>query len=121
MSKDIKVGAPQASVLGPLLFVSYINDLHNKLFSSTKHYADDTKIFYIVHSVKQSCDNLNIDLTVINNWADQWKMSFTADPNKQGVEVVFSKKRIPVNQPSIYFNNSPCISYVIAETSYFNS
>ena len=34
-------------------------------------------------------------------------MSFNPDPNKQAVEVVFSKKRIPVNQPSIYFNNSP--------------
>ena len=34
-------------------------------------------------------------------------MYFKHDPNKQAVEVVFSKKRIPVNQPSIYFNNSP--------------
>jgi hypothetical protein len=34
-------------------------------------------------------------------------MSFNPDPNKQAAEVIFSKKRIPVIQPAIFFNNSP--------------
>ena len=89
------------------LFLIYINDLPNNLTSTTKRFADNTSMFSIVHSAKKSCDDLNFDLTVINNWAYQWKMSFNPDPNKQAAEVIFPQKRVPVVEPSIYFNNSP--------------
>ena len=46
----------------------------------------------IVHSVKQSCDNLNIDLIVINNLTYQWKIYFNPVPNKQAAVFVFSQK-----------------------------
>ena len=104
---DISAGVPQGSILGPLLFLIYINDLPENITSFTKLFADDTSIFSKVRDVNESCSDLNNDLNIINEWAFQWKMSFNPDPSKQAVEVTFSKKRKPPVQPTIYFNNSP--------------
>ena len=52
----------------------------------------------------------NRDLLLINKWAFQWKMSFNPDPNKQAAEVIFSHKKYPPMQPSVFFNNSPVVS-----------
>ena len=46
---DVKAGVPQGSVLGPLLFLVYVNDLENGMKSSVKFFADDTSLFSIVH------------------------------------------------------------------------
>lgn len=104
--KDVLAGFPQRSVLGPLLFLIYINDLPNNLVSSTKLFADDTSLFSIVTSIEKSCNDLNGDLDAIKMWAHQWKMSFNPDLNKQASEVVFSKKRTPNIQPPLLFNNA---------------
>ena len=100
---DISAGVPQGSVLGPLLFLIYINDLPENLISESKLFADDTSIFS-VFDIKKSSEDLNRDLLTINNWAFQWKMSFNPDPNKQATEVIFSRKRKLINHPTLYFN-----------------
>ena len=104
---DVNAGVPQGSVLGPLLFLIYINDLPDNLVCRTKLFADDTSIFSTVYESTSSSVNLNKDLSTIKNWAFQWKMAFNPDPNKQATEVIFSRKRKPVNHPILYFNNSP--------------
>ena len=106
----IKAGVPQGSVLGPLLFLIYINDLPDGLKCNAKLFADDTSIFSIVTDINESCHELNNDLLKINNWAHQWKMSFNPDPNKQAAEVIFSHKLNQPVQPPVYFNNSPVAS-----------
>ena len=50
---------------------------------------------------------MNHDLNLIKLWTHNWGMSFNPDPNKQAVEVTFSKKRIPMNLPPIFFNDIP--------------
>ena len=55
-------GAPQGSVLGPLLFLIYINDLPENLESSAKLFADDTSLFLTVYDLSDSANLLNDDL-----------------------------------------------------------
>ena len=104
---NINAGVPQGSVLGPLLFLIYINDLPNGLQSNVKLFADDTSIFSVVNDANISCKELNDDLLKIYKWAYQWKMSFNPDPNKTATEVIFSHKSIQHPHPAIYFNNFP--------------
>ena len=107
---NINAGVPQGSVLGPLLFLIYINDLPEGLESNVKLFADDTSIFSVVNDTNKSCTELNSDLSKINDWAYQWKMSFNPDPNKLAAEVIFSHKIKPDSHPPIYFNNSQVVT-----------
>ena len=102
---SIKASVPQGSILGPLLFLIYINDLSDDLSTTVKVFADDTSVFSIVQNVSTSANHLNNDLSKINNWAFHWKMSFNPDPSKQAQEVIFSRKIQKTYHPSIYFNN----------------
>ena len=67
--KRIYSGVPQGSVLGPLLFLIYINDLPNGITSMCKIFADDTSLFTKVLDVNKSVAELNADLEKINQWA----------------------------------------------------
>ena len=106
----VESGVPQGSVLGPLLFLIYINDLEKGIKSNIKFFADDTSLFSIVRDPTYTAIELNHDLDQIKNWAYQWKMSFNPDPNKQAVELLFSQKRIKANHPPLYFNNQEVVS-----------
>ena len=78
----IIAGVPQGSILGPLFFLIYINDLSKNLSSITKLFADDTFIFSVVHDVDLSAKQLN-DLNKISEWAFQWEIDFNPDLSKQ--------------------------------------
>ena len=80
---NISAGVPQRSILGPLLFLIYINDLFDNLSSNPKLFADETSLFLVVHDINQSEINLKDDSQKISNWAFQWKMSFNSDISKQ--------------------------------------
>ena len=89
----IKVGVPQGSILGPLLFLILINGLPNNLISNVKLFADDTSIFSIVNDINVSTEEINNDLKRISEWAYQWKMMFNPDLTKQDQEVIFLGKQ----------------------------
>ena len=102
----IKSGVPQGSVLGPLLFLIYINDLEKHIKSKIKFFADDTMIFSVVHDPLLTANELNHDLHMINCWAHQWKLDFNPDINKQAVEVLFSHKSKKPTHPPLFFNGA---------------
>ena len=102
--KKIKAGVPQGSILGPLFFIIYINDLPSELCCSAKLFADDTFLFFVVENVSGTTTNLNKDLENINKWAQQWKMSFNPDPTKMAREILFSRKKSKLIHPSLIFN-----------------
>ena len=110
---SVNAGVPQGSILGPLLFLIYINDLADGLSSNAKLFADDTSLFSVIHDVDASANELNNDLYQINKWAFQWKMSFNPDPSKQAQEIIFSIRTKKNYHPSLHFNNS-----IISQSSY---
>ena len=89
---SIRAGVPQGSVLGPLFFLIYINDLPEGLNSEVKLFADDTSLFSIVNCVNTSASALNSHLLKIMDWPYQWKMSFNLDQTKQAKKI-FSPER----------------------------
>ena len=96
---------PQGSILGPLPFLIYINDLPNELKSNVKLFADDTSLFTTVKDKNESANIINNDLWQISKWAYNWKMLFNPDPNKPAQEVLFSRKNNVQVHPTIYLNN----------------
>ena len=102
----VESGVPQGSVLGPLLFPIYINDLERNIKSNIKFFADVTMLFSIVKDPTISASDLNHDLNIIFQWAHQWKMEFNPDPTKQAIEVLFSCKKYSPNHPKLIFNGT---------------
>ena len=105
--ENIYAAVPQGSILGPLLFLIYVNDLAEYLSSNSKLFADDTSLFSVVRDLNTSAIEINDDLKKTEAWAHQWKMSFNPDPLKQAQEVIFSRKRNKPHHPDIIFNGSP--------------
>ena len=116
--KSILAGVPQGSILGPLLFLIFVNDLPNGLKSIVKIFSDDTSLFSPVNDLTINSRVLNNDLVKISNCAHQWKMSFNPDPKKQAVEVFFSRKQTPSVLPKLTFNRRICFSRRVHETSW---
>ena len=80
---NVTAGAPQGSILGPLLFLIYINYLSEGPSTNAKLYADDAFLFSVIHDSQTSANVLNKDLEMIHNRAFQWKMNFNPDPKTQ--------------------------------------
>ena len=74
---DILSGVPQGSVLGPLLFILFVNDLPDWMVNNMRMFADDTKIWRTISCLSDS-DSLQDDLDKLSVWSDQWLLRFNA-------------------------------------------
>ena len=103
---DVNAAVPQGSILGPLLFLIYVNNLADGLTSNTKLFAVDASLFSVVHNANTTTKKLNNNLVKIDRWAYQWKMSFHPDPCKQAQEVIVSRKTNKEYHTLLIFNSN---------------
>ena len=73
--KSVLSGVPQGSVLGPILFLIYINDLDDSITSNVLKFADDTKLFRKVNTDVDK-QHLQNDIDRLVKWSEKWQMLF---------------------------------------------
>jgi len=78
-TSNVTSGVPQGSVLAPLLFLCFINDLPDGIRSRIKLYADDVLLYSTITS-PDDCHRLQADLKILEQWAKKWNMIF--NPSK---------------------------------------
>ncbi len=78
---DVLSGIPQGSVLGPTLFLVFINDLPDVVSNLVKIFADDSKLYSTVNSTSD-CENIQKDLNALSEWSDKWELRFNASKCK---------------------------------------
>ena len=88
-SCEVLSGVPQGTVLGPLLFLLYINDLPDLLENQTRLFADDCLVYKEVEN-EMHADSLQADLTSLESWQDKWNMNFNA--SKCSIMIISNKK-----------------------------
>ena len=98
----ISCGVPQGSILGPLLFLIYINDLPNASNATTILFADDTNAIYTADSYDELMEIINDDLLNMSNWFKINKLALNA--SKTNFIIFHKKNRIPPRTFSITLN-----------------
>ena len=104
--KEIDIGVPQGSILGPLFFIIYINDLKNALNSCFPvMYADDTNIFISGKNIDSMTNEMNIELQNLSKYLQSNRLSLNTD--KTHTMVFSTNTDIRNYAPPIFINNIP--------------
>ncbi len=78
---DVVSGVPQGSVIGPVLFVIFINDMPNHINNFISLFADDAKL-YGISSTPTDRSSIQDDLNTLQQWSEKWQLSFNASKCK---------------------------------------
>ena len=101
--KCISSGVPQGSILGPFLFLIYINDIVETLNCNARLFADDTSLYVIVENPITAANILNSNLSSMHAWSEQWLVNF--NPSKTE-SLIFSRKRNKAIHPQLVMDNT---------------
>ena len=102
---NVSAGVPQGSVLGPLLFIIYINDIAEQLTSLCRLFADDTSFSYSGHDEELIQSVVSRDLRQLDEWSRKWLMSFNPEKTEimmfsnneiQNLNFTMNNKEIPI-------------------------
>ena len=104
-TRSIKCGVPQGSILGPLLFIIYMNDICNvSELLYTIMYADDTSVIMSGNDLESLIQSVNSELCLLNTWLKANKLSLNVNKTYY---LIFHRARIKVdNDNSIRMNDS---------------
>ena len=107
-TRSINIGVPQGSILGPLLYLIYVNDITNATSCNPRLFADDTCLVLNNSSLSILELNCNIELKNLKNWCDANKLQI--NPQKSAVIVIPPKLNSPSVNIQLMYNNSliPC-------------
>ena len=101
--KTLNAGVPQGSVLGPLLFFIYINDIADELTGKARLYADDTSLSYSSSDLAEIEIVLNDELGKLKEWANKWLIMF----NPMKTEVMLISNIFHDDDLRLIYDNTP--------------
>ena len=96
--KTINAGVSHGSILGPLLFLLFINDIVTDIKASIKLFADDTSLYVTVDTPQNAADIINRDLEKIHQWSVNWLVKF--NPEKTETMAISRKLIKPLEMNS---------------------
>ena len=98
----VQAGVPQGSILGPLLFLIYINDIVDDIQANINLFADGTSLSMTVGDPTDVGSILQSDIDKITDWAQKWLVKFNPAKSES---LVISRKRIKPDHPSLFMSN----------------
>jgi len=101
---SISAGVPKGSIIGPLLFLVYINGIVPDIYSPIRLFADDTTLYIAIDDPQLTTDSINAALAKIHSWATSWFVN--CNPLKSE-SLLFSRKTNPPAHPNLYLNSIP--------------
>ena len=109
----VKSGVPQGTVLGPLLFLIYINDIESQITSSISLFADDSALYRPIYSESDSL-SLQEDIFKLQKWANTWQMAFNVNKCKL-LRITYRKSSVikyvyNMYQANALSDNSPLLA-----------
>ncbi|GFS63993.1 probable RNA-directed DNA polymerase from transposon X-element [Trichonephila clavipes] len=103
-TKNIRCGVAQGSLLGPLLFNLYINDIPDYTLTKLNMFADDTAVHTTYRRISSVTYALNKHLKLLEKYYDQWKISINVE---KSAAVIFTKRRKLPPPPTMYNTTIP--------------